>query len=100
MSAARSANASASELLNCYRLPPIHQSHSIVRTEAWELLADVDALQAELAGSLMWERGREAASRRAEVRRVCATMAARSGELGLDRLSVRLAHLAASLVET
>ncbi|WP_435744016.1 hypothetical protein [Microbacterium sp. PMB16] len=46
----------ADSLLREFALPPISESHFILHPDMWELLADIDTLQAGLAGSRTWGR--------------------------------------------
>lgn len=49
----------ADSLLREFAFPPISESHLILHPELWELLADIDAFQAGLAGTETWRRTEE-----------------------------------------
>ncbi|MDN3496928.1 hypothetical protein QL996_13380 [Planococcus sp. APC 4015] len=80
-------------LLDGYRVPPLSESHLILRHEAWDLLADIDQLQADLAGSRTWDRGEDGRALRSEMRQACETLSIRADEIGLKSASVRLVEL-------
>lgn len=90
---ARESNRSAEVLLDGYRLPPISESHLMVSPEAWNVLVDVDQLQADLAGSRTWERGADGIALRSVMHLTCATLSVRAADAGLESVSVRLVAL-------
>jgi hypothetical protein len=74
-------------------MPGIAESHFILSPDAWDLLADIDFLQARLAGSRAWERDMAGEGLRAEIAQACTALSLRAADLGLDALSGRLARL-------
>lgn len=96
---ARDSNRSAHSLLDDYRLPPLGESHSIVTPEVWEMLVDIDLLQASIAGSRTWESGANGSALRAEIRTTCAALGGCAMRAGLESVSTRLAALGALLIE-
>lgn len=85
--------ASAETLSDCYRLPHISESHLVLLAEAWDVLADIELLQANLAGSLTWEPNAGGTSLLDELRQECATLRDRASGLGLSCLASRLQTL-------
>ena len=87
----------ADELLDGCGLPSIADSWMIVSAEAWDLLADIDALQAGLAGSRTWRRTGEGRRLRFELHGEALMLAAALAELGLVDVAVGLSDIAAQL---
>lgn len=96
---ARQSSRSANRLLDAYRLPHISESHFIISPEAWDFLADLDQLQADLAGSLTWEPNSAGGSRRAEIRNTCLALSTRAASIGLEDVSAGLRALGDALDE-
>ncbi|QMU97789.1 hypothetical protein FVO59_11660 [Microbacterium esteraromaticum] len=87
----------ADGLLADRRLPPIEDSWMIVHPETWELLVDLDALQAGLAGSSTWRRTTEGGRIRRELAGEALLLADALAELGLVDVAVGLSDLAAQI---
>jgi len=64
-----------------------------VNQDTWEFLADVDQLQADLAGSRTWERDEASIALRVEIRNACTVLSGKSATLGRDVLTARIAAL-------
>lgn len=82
------------ELLVDYRIPHIAESHLILSPEAWDLIADIDLLQANVAGSRTWERNEEGALLRAQSALMARMLARHTTEHGLVAAADRLLALA------
>lgn len=53
-------------LLHPYRIPPISDSHYILAPQLWELIVEIDQLQADLSGSATWGLGSSSQGLRAK----------------------------------
>jgi hypothetical protein len=73
------------------RLPDIALSDHVLSPAAWELLADIDGLQADLAGSRTWDPG--AGGSRIQMADLAARLSARASRLGLVEIAERLRDL-------
>lgn len=87
----------AQGLLVDHRLPAIGDSWMIVHPQMWELLVDLDALQAGLAGSETWRRSVEGRRIRRELSGEALLLADALADLGLVDVAVSLADLAAQI---
>ena len=88
------ANRLSEELLADYRIPHISRSHLILSAAAWNLIADIDLLQARVAGSRTWERNDEGVLLRARIAVDVGKLARSATEHGLTAASERLLGLA------
>jgi hypothetical protein len=82
------------ELLVDYRFPHIAESHLILSPAAWNLIADIDLLQASVAGSRTWERNAEGALLRAQSALRARVLARHTTDHGLLAAADRLLGLA------
>jgi len=95
--ARRGAQHAADGLLADHRLPGIASSWMIVNPEMWELLVDLDALQAGLASSRTWRRTREGRRIRRELSGEALLLADALAELDLVDVAVGLSDLRARI---
>ena len=72
-------------------------SWMIVHPEMWELLVDLDALQAGLAGSRTWRRTREGRRLRRELSGECLLLTDALADLDLVDVAVGLSDLGAQI---
>ena len=93
----RRAQLAAAGLLADHRLPGMASSWMIVHPEMWELLVDLDALQAGLAGSRTWRRTREGRRLRRELSGECLLLADALADLDLVDVAVGLSDLGAQI---
>lgn len=87
----------AEGLLSDHGLPHLSQSRLIVHPDMWDQLADIDLLQAGLAGSATWGRGSAGRRLRQELAGEALLIAVAVAERGLVDVAVGLADIAAQL---
>ena len=89
------ANRLSEELLAYYRIPHISRSHLILSAAAWDLIAEIDLLQAKVAGSRTWELNEVGALLRAGIALEARELAQDATHRGMAEASDRLLGLAA-----
>jgi len=87
----------AESILDAYRIPPISLSHFVLEPHLWEILAEIDLLQAGVEGGRTWRLTGEGNG----IRRALASESRRLGravvEYGLVDASATLLDLAMRL---
>lgn len=86
--------ARSEDLLSAYRLPPLSESHHVLAPRVGELVADIDAVKAGLAGSRTWSGTTEGRERRHALAAEARTIASALWDLELDLLAGSLCDLA------
>lgn len=91
--------AASEALLDYYRLPPISEAHYILDGEMWELVVDIDQLQADLAGSRTWADGDIARALRMKFSNDAQRIADAVRAFGLEQTADSLGTISAELTE-
>lgn len=84
-------------LLREFALPPISESHVILRPGLWDILADIDTLRAGLAGSRAWRRTEGGHVLRHRLASEARRIAGEIVRFGVWRTATELQHLATDL---